>query len=664
MFIFLKMLLFYHGQKGLYNIYETINSTVNSDKKWKEEQKTVKMRIKRIVAGCLSVAVTLSLLLGGTDAFKVNAAEHEAENYSNAGTMNIVSRRVTKPELYGNVPEAQKSVSDENPVAVVNEALNVNISGSDIIDYIRFAGASEAPAQRKGDAGEENIRFSSLQSSLAAVSDWTNLPVSIEGGDSTTTATNFPGEGTTLTFTVPTVAGEARVLTIYAGGHPNTGTITASATMGEETIAVVAGSMTAASYAFTPNSSQVTEYALNYTGTGQDMVVTLSLSGTGNVPWAGISVAAAVLRDTGSDVPEAAEAEMTVVEKVVSKSSLYSNVPQIQKTVSEDNPVAVENKNISLDFTTADVIDYLRFTGTETPERKSNVTGEMLAFTSSQKGFSAISDWSNLEITCEDGRLTTAATNFQGEGATVNFTVPTVAGEERILDIYAGGHPNTGTYTAVAALGEDTVPVTAGGAVSESYVYTPGSSQIVHYQVNYTGTGQELTVSISLAGTGGVNWAGIGVAAVVLKQDISIISPQKGSFNKSTSDVEYRDLETRLSPVENANFEALLLGGEVLSTEHYTYDNGTSVLTLKASYLKTLATGNHEFIVRLSDGDTLSYTVDISDAGDVPRPYVKDTGSLSNSNLNDWTLWYRDEFEDDLNDWWEPSYLKWWSYSS
>lgn len=41
MFIFLKMLLFYHGQKGLYNIYETINSTVNSDKKWKEEQKTV-----------------------------------------------------------------------------------------------------------------------------------------------------------------------------------------------------------------------------------------------------------------------------------------------------------------------------------------------------------------------------------------------------------------------------------------------------------------------------------------------------------------------------------------------------------------------------------------------------------------------------------------------
>lgn len=525
MFIFLKMLLFYHGQKGLYNIYETINSTVNSDKKWKEEQKTVKMRIKRIVAGCLSVAVTLSLLLGGTDAFKVNAAEHEAENYSNAGTMNIVSRRVTKPELYGNVPEAQKSVSDENPVAVVNEALNVNISGSDIIDYIRFAGASEAPAQRKGDAGEENIRFSSLQSSLAAVSDWTNLPVSIEGGDSTTTATNFPGEGTTLTFTVPTVAGEARVLTIYAGGHPNTGTITASATMGEETIAVVAGSMTAASYAFTPNSSQVTEYALNYTGTGQDMVVTLSLSGTGNVPWAGISVAAAVLRDTGSDVPEAAEDEMTVVEKVVSKSSLYSNVPQMQKTVSEDNPVAVENKNISLDFTTADVIDYLRFTGTETPERKSNVTGEMLAFTSSQEGFSAISDWSNLEITCEDGRLTTAATNFQGEGATVNFTVPTVAGEERILDIYAGGHPNTGTYTAVAALGEDTVPVTAGGVVSESYVYTPGSSQIVHYQVNYTGTGQELTVSISLVGTGGVNWAGIGVAAVVLRQDISTISP-------------------------------------------------------------------------------------------------------------------------------------------
>lgn len=467
----------------------------------------MKKRIKRIMAGCLSLALTLSLLLGRTTASKANAAEGEADRYSNAGAMNILSRRVTKPEFYGDVPEEQKSVSGENPVAVVNEELKVDISGDDIIDYIRFYGESETPAQRKGDAGEEKIGFSSQQSSVAAVGDWTNLPVSIEGGEATVTATNFKGEGATLTFTVPTVAGKERTLTIYAGGNPNTGTITALARMGEETIPAVAGNTTAASYAFSPNSSQVTEYALEFTGTGQDLVVTLSLSGTGNVPWAGISVAAAVLKNTGDIAPDAdnaetiteeaadagnarmmaagakaptpaaaaSDSEMVVVERVISKSDLYAGAPDAQKSVGPGNPVALEGRVLNADFTSANVIEYLRFTGTGDPVRKAGVTDEALSFTSNSTNIVSTDDWYNLPITYGNGKSDTFATSFRGDD-TVEFTVTAAQSKERILDIYAGGHPNKGTYTASATLGGRTINVKAGSEILTQYTNTPGCS--------------------------------------------------------------------------------------------------------------------------------------------------------------------------------------------
>lgn len=624
----------------------------------------MKIKIKRILAMCLSLVLITSVMLGEDVSIESLAAQNETSSYSEAGTMTIASRRVTKADLYGNVPEVQKSVNDANPVAVVNEVLNVDISGNDIIDYIRFAGASASPAQRKTDVGTEAISFSSVQTALAGVADWTNLPISIEGGDSTVTATNFQGEGTVVTFSVDTVADEERSLTIYAGGHPNTGTITASATMGNEVLAVIAGDEIDTSYAFTPNSSQVTEYRLDYTGTGEELVVTLSLSGTNNVSWAGIAVAAAVLRSLEDSEPEVQSNEVIVKEKVVSKSSIYGNVPEIQKTVNDNNAIAVEDKIINLDFTTADVIDYLRFTGTQTPVAMSEAANRILEFRSSQMGISEIADWSNLSITYGDETATTTATNFLGENASVTFSVETVEGEERILDIYAGGHPNTGTYTVTANLGDQVIPIKAGENTAESYIYTPASSQIVHYCVKYTGTGQELEVKISLTGTGNVGWAGIGVAAAVLREEISVLSPQSGSFNKSVSDAEYGELSTVITGAEGVSFDKILLNEDVVSTENYVYEDSTGLLTFKIAYLATLQAGNYEFKVCLSNGEVLNYSVNVSDASNSPRPYVKEKGSLSNSDLDAWNLWYQDEFNESLDDWWEPSYLKWWNYSS
>lgn len=632
---------------------------------------------KRIISSILSIVLIFSLVLSEGTVERVRAAQNDGVDavqaegtddnvdISDVGIMNIVSRRVTNSNLYSNVPEEQKSVNSNNSVAVVNEVLNVDISGSDIIDYLRFAGATGMPDQRKEDVGAETIEFSSVQTAVAAVADWTNLPVSIDGGAPTVTATNFRGEGAELTFRIPTIVGEKRSLEIYAGGHPGSGTIEAAAKIGNKAVAIKAGNVTDVKYAITPNSSQVTEYVLDYTGTGEDITIVLKLSGTQGISWAGISVAAVVLRDTGEVRPDnPTEGKMIVKEKVVSKSSIYANVPELQKTVTPENPVAVENRVITVDLGSDDVVDYLHFTGDKEPVRKSYAGPETIAFASTESGISAIADWENLSVVEEDGRAAASATNFLGENSTVSFSVPTIDGEKRILDIYAGGHPNTGTYEAKATLGSEELAVIAGETESNSYTYTPNSSQIVHYQITYIGNGQDLSVNVFLSNTGNVSWAGIGVALVVLRKDISALSPQSGSFNKSETDAEYDDLSTMVKLAGGVSFKEVRLNDELLFADAYSYDEGIGTLTFKMNYLKMLNEGNYEFKIYLSNGDVLDYSVIISDAGNVPRPYVKDKNSLYNSDLNAWKLWYRDEFDDSLNDWWEPSYLKWWNYSS
>lgn len=264
----------------------------------------MKTKIRKIMACSLGAVFALSFFLGEEAAFGVKAAPGNTAAYSSEATMTVKSRRVTKAELYENVPEEQKTVDGKNDVAVEEGALKVEISGEDVIDYIRFAGASVKPAERKEGTDAEAIGFDVTCTALAGVSDWTNLPISIEGGEATTTATNFQGEGTELSFTLPTQENEARTLTIYAGGHPHTGTITASAKIGDEVIGVKAGENIDSVYAYTPKSSQVTEYSLEYVGNGKDLVVTLKLEGTEGMEWAGICVAAAVLREAGSSLGE------------------------------------------------------------------------------------------------------------------------------------------------------------------------------------------------------------------------------------------------------------------------------------------------------------------------------------------------------------------------
>ena len=550
----------------------------------------MRRKFKPIISRTLSMVLAASMLLQTGVALPVRAQEGEQPVYSAAGTMEIVSRRVTKADLYDAVPQEQKTANEGNSVAVQNEVLSVDLNDAAVIDYVRFAGDQNVPAERRVGTGSEDITIEYTATELAAVEDWTNLQITSREAVNTTTATNFRGEGAQVVFKVPTHEGEERVLTIYAGGHPDNGTYSAQAYIGEETLKTVWGNQEAESYSFTPASSQVTEYKIAYQGTGEELKVVLDMRDTSGTHWAGISVAAAVLRAVETQEPEIPQEPavqentvMKITKKVASKSSLYADISTEQKTVTQDNPVAVQDEVMVVDLTAQEVVDYLRFNGEESPLGKEQTGAERMEFRAAHVGLEAVSDWTNLKIHYGNEKDTTTATVYRGEGAQVELLVPTVAGQKRTLEVYAGGHPAGGTYCARAKLGETPITVKAGDVQLQEYTYTPGSSQIVVYELEYVGTGETLAFTISLENTGEVSWAGIGLAAAVLRKE----------------------------------------GTEMPSQPQ--------------------------------------------DPQADPRPYVKDTTTLSSQNLGDWKLWYNDEFDNPdgtLDDWWEPSYLKWWNYSS
>lgn len=631
--------------------------------------------IKKNISRVLGMTLALSILVGVGSPIAVRAQE-EQKMYSSVGSMEILSRRVSKADLYDDVPQEQKSVNDNNSVEVKNEVLNVNFNGTDVIDYVRFEGTELIPAERRVATGSEAIKLEYTASEVAAVDDWTNLKITSGSSVEATTATNFRGEGTEVVFRIPTEDGQKRTFTVYAGGHPHTGTITATTTLGEASLKAVAGGQIAESYSFTPNSSQIIEYGISYVGTGEELKVTLKITGTEGKNWAGISVAGAVLKGVEEaekvgtpEIPQEDEkvSGMTVIKKVASNSSLFSSIPGHQKEITQDNPVAVQNEVITADFTTADVVDYIRFTGQDIPQDKGIAEGEKISFTANYHGIEAVSDWNNLVITYEQMAATTTATSFRGEDTQVVISVPTIEGEKRTLEIFAGGHPNKGTYLAKAQLGDAGISVTAGAEQLEEYSYTPESSQIVHYEISYVGTGEILVFTLSLNNTGGTDWAGIAVAGVVLRKDIATISPNKGYFNKSITDGQHQDLQFRLRAKEEVVLTDLSLGEDIIPQTGYTYNSETGTIVLKAEFMDTLEVGEYKLQLSLSDGTSLEYALFIKDATGAPRPYVKDSSTLSSQNLDDWQLWYQDEFDSEdgaLDDWWEPSYLKWWNYSS
>ena len=53
-----------------------------------------------------------------------------------------------------------------------------------------------------------------------------------------------------------------------------------------------------------------------------------------------------------------------------------------------------------------------------------------------------------------------------------------------------------------------------------------------------------------------------------------------------------------------SKFTGILVDNKVVDSKHYTAESGSTVITLKASYLDTLSTGKHTLTVVYTDGET------------------------------------------------------------
>ncbi|MCQ2549574.1 MAG: hypothetical protein MJ134_05990 [Lachnospiraceae bacterium] len=311
--------------------------------------------MKKIAIRILSCVLILTVVLQNST-FPTMA--NEADTSNRMPLLSVVSKRVSDSNIYSTVPEEQKIISENNLIAVQNEILEISLQDEDIVDYIGFYGNNPQPAYSHDNS---NIEFAAEYTTLAGISDWSNLRI-VDNGVVRSTATNYRGSNTSLSITIPTNAGEHRVATIIAGGHPGQGTVSLTAQCGSESVSIEAGGIISNIYEYTPNSSQIIEYSLEYYGTGDDIIISFNLNEDDGIFWAGIAVSAVIIREVENediDVPiNPIESNVLLVEdRVVSKSSLYGNVPANQKNISESNPVAVEDKVININLNSPDIIN-------------------------------------------------------------------------------------------------------------------------------------------------------------------------------------------------------------------------------------------------------------------------------------------------------------------
>ena len=69
----------------------------------------------------------------------------------------------------------------------------------------------------------------------------------------------------------------------------------------------------------------------------------------------------------------------------------------------------------------------------------------------------------------------------------------------------------------------------------------------------------------------------------------------------------------------------MLVDGQKLDARQYTAASGSTIITLAADYVKTLATGEHTLTVRYKDGETSAHFTVAAMPADLPQ-----TGDSSN----------------------------------
>ena len=160
--------------------------------------------------------------------------------------------------------------------------------------------------------------------------------------------------------------------------------------------------------------------------------------------------------------------------------------------------------------------------------------------------------------------------------------------------------PQTGEQTVNLA---DQVPGVTGyklgtitgdtGILSDVTVDADG---IVKYTLNGTGKeGDTVTLPLTIRSA---NYEDTNINVVIaLTMEYKIIEGADSSWKRNSKN----DIVIRGNG-DFAKFQNVKVDGEILDSENYTVEAGSIVITLKASYLKTLSKGSHSFEILWTDG--------------------------------------------------------------
>lgn len=84
---------------------------------------------------------------------------------------------------------------------------------------------------------------------------------------------------------------------------------------------------------------------------------------------------------------------------------------------------------------------------------------------------------------------------------------------------------------------------------------------------------------------------------------------------------------------EMEKFQNVKVDGKIIDKKNYTVTKGSTIITLKADYLKTLATGDHTFEIVWTDGSaTTKFTVAKNKSGDNNKNNHNNNNNKNNSN--------------------------------
>lgn len=91
------------------------------------------------------------------------------------------------------------------------------------------------------------------------------------------------------------------------------------------------------------------------------------------------------------------------------------------------------------------------------------------------------------------------------------------------------------------------------------------------------------------------------------------------------------DVTARID-ADATKFVRLLYNGQVVDQENYTVESGSTIITLKESYLKTLGNGTHNFVAEFTDG-TAALTLNINTQSGTDAPVNSPATGDSNNSL-------------------------------